>query len=95
MCPSVQFGTNIALYVECSKMRLYISSRGHFKQLCSDVCILLWLLVLLLLFDDVAVIVVVFISSLQDVCVFQLANLQPTLSALALSCFFFYFAVVV
>ena len=33
-CQVVQFGTNIALYVKCSKMRLYISSRGHFKQLC-------------------------------------------------------------
>ena len=32
-CQVVQFGTNIALYVKCSKMRLYISSRGHFKQL--------------------------------------------------------------
>ena len=30
-----QFVTNIALYVKCSKMRLYISLRGHFKQLCS------------------------------------------------------------
>ena len=29
-----QFGTNIALYVKCSKIRLYISLRGHFKQLC-------------------------------------------------------------
>ena len=28
-----QFGNNIALYVKCSKMRLYISSRGHFEQL--------------------------------------------------------------
>ena len=32
-CQVFQFGTNIALYVKCSKMRLYISSRGHFKQL--------------------------------------------------------------
>ena len=32
-CHVVQFETNIALYVKCSKMRLYISSRGHFKQL--------------------------------------------------------------
>ena len=30
---SVQFGTNIALYVKCSKKRLYISLGGHFKQL--------------------------------------------------------------
>ena len=32
-CQVVQFGTNIALYVKCSKIRLYISSRGHSKQL--------------------------------------------------------------
>ena len=32
-CQVVQFGTNIALYVKCSKMRLYVSLRSHFIQL--------------------------------------------------------------
>ena len=32
-CQVCQFGTHIALYVKYSKRRLYISSRGHFKQL--------------------------------------------------------------
>ena len=34
---SVPFGTNIALYVKRSKMSLYISPGGHFKQLWYDI----------------------------------------------------------
>ena len=35
-CQVFQFGTHIALYVKCSKIRLYISLRGHFNQLCEE-----------------------------------------------------------
>ena len=38
---SVPFGTNIALYVKRSKMRLYISPGGHFKQLCLHIHLLI------------------------------------------------------
>ena len=50
-----QFGTNIALYVKCSKMRLYISSRGHFKQLWVFVLWFLYLFVFVFVFAFVLV----------------------------------------